>query len=490
MPVRFWPPLPGLALFGFSLSLCLLVAPYHLSSPDSELYFRTTQSLAQLKGLAIEPLATEAVPVVDETGRVVPVTIETFGTSKGLDGREYSQYGIGLPLAGVPFYWIAELTEPLVPFPANVWRRVCVSTVNALVTALLAWVVYRWASFATGETRAGLIAGLLFTTATYGFEQSKYLYSEPLAGLCLLAGAWLLDADRKASRTGRLLLAGALIGSAILTRLDSLVAGLGFVALLWLPNRGETLDLKAQAQRTLITAGPVLLALCIIGGLNYLHFGSAFSTGYGDQAEGFNFNTPLLVGLQGLLLSTGRGLLIYSPLFILTPIALVRLAKMRRTTAWAIFLVSLGFIITMAKWQNWEGGWCWGPRHICQIAAFWSVPLAVFFTRGVKWGGAKLALLAALVVVSVFVQFLGLSQDAVEVYRSLNPAVHPHTLFNAVYSPMRFHWHYLLEGRHDFGLPVLLKEAPLQGLAWLIVVGAAWAGSSLGLSRYLRGEKS
>ncbi len=490
MTSRIWPPSPGLALFGFSLSLCLFLAPYHLSSPDSELYFRTAQSLASFKGLAIQPLESETLPVVDESGRIVQKKFDTFGTKTGLNGLEYSQYGIGLPLVCVPFYWFAEATELLVPFPMNWWRRICVSVVNCFVTALLAWVVFCWAVSVTRDTRAGLIAGLLFATATYGFAQSKYVYSEPLAALFLMASAWLLDEDRNNTRMLRLLLAGALAGLAILTRLDSLVAGLGFIALLWWPKPGETINPGASIRKTLIAGIPVMAALGIFVLLNYLRYGDPLATGYGDQAEGFHFDTSLREGLVGLLFSSGRGLFIYSPIFILTPIALFRLGRIRSVTAWAIVAVSAGYILAMAKWQNWEGGWCWGPRHICQIAPFWAVPLAALFMKDSKWGSPKRIGMGVLITLSVLIQFLALSQDAVEVYRSLNPAIHPKTLFDPAYSPMRFHWLNLIRGEHDFGLPTLLRDAPALGTGYLLLLGAGMVYSILGLMRNLRGEKS
>ena len=48
-------------------------------------------------------------------------------------------------------------------------------------------------------------------------------------------------------------------------------------------------------------------------------FGTPFETGYGAQATAAAFTTPLLVGLYGLLLSSGKGVAWFAPALWLAP---------------------------------------------------------------------------------------------------------------------------------------------------------------------------
>lgn len=480
---------PGLAVFGFALAFYVLTASDHLASPDGEINFRTTQSLATRGSLAIVPLSAGWVEVADADGRVVQRRMERgFASKPGRDGREYSQYGIGLPLFAVPVYWVADSVQRILPREPNPLRRV-LSLTNSLVTALLALIVFAWSRDLTGNRRAALATALLFITATYAWPQAKYLYSEPLAALGLVSAAWLLD-TRRGGRAGWMLLAGALAGYGILTRLDSVVAGLGFLALLWVRERDEAAEAhSALIRRTLLAALPVLLTLALIAGLNAWRFGGVAETGYGDQAEGFNLNTPLREGLSGLLFSTGRGMFIYTPLFCLVPPAWLLLWRRRRRAALGIALVTAGYVLVMAKWQNWEGGWCWGPRHIYQLTPFWAVTLAALFQEvPERFRLMRTAGLVALIPASAFVQFLGVSQDAVRIQREMGALERSLGLFNPEYSPMLYHWAAVLKGRFDFGLITLIQGTPILGLTVLAVLAGIMTVSIISIVRNWRAE--
>jgi hypothetical protein len=71
----------------------------HFYSPDEEVLFRVTEALATRGSLAIDPIT------------------EGFATRPAqpprADGREYAQYGIGQPIAAVPFYWLGRAMQPL-----------------------------------------------------------------------------------------------------------------------------------------------------------------------------------------------------------------------------------------------------------------------------------------------------------------------------------------------------------------------------------------
>ena len=84
-----------LLLFALLLFCYLLTFGGHLYSPDGEIVFRVTESIAERGSLAVKP-------IIGPDGK-------SFATRAPAeprpDGREYAQYGVGLSLAAVPFYF-------------------------------------------------------------------------------------------------------------------------------------------------------------------------------------------------------------------------------------------------------------------------------------------------------------------------------------------------------------------------------------------------
>ena len=66
--------------------------------------------------------------------------------------------------------------------------------------------------------------------------------------------------------------------------------------------------------RALRAMGVFAAALCLHAAANRLLYGSFFESGYGDEM--LRFTTPIGTGLFGLLLSPGRGLLLYAPVVV------------------------------------------------------------------------------------------------------------------------------------------------------------------------------
>jgi dolichyl-phosphate-mannose-protein mannosyltransferase len=103
---------------------------------------------------------------------------------------------------------------------------------------------------------------------------------------------------------------------------------------------------------------------------NYSFFGS-IAGGYGpgmlDTSSWF-WRTPFFEGLSGLLFSPGRGLFIYSPIFLLSLAGI----GMAWTAGPLLFkYVSIGPVLGVllySKWGPWWGGWTYGPRLLADLA--------------------------------------------------------------------------------------------------------------------------
>lgn len=153
-----------------------------------------------------------------------------------------------------------------------------------------------------------------------------------------------------------------------------------------------------------------------LGLYQHVHHGAFYSPGrsgvdawFAQQKTGSPdlWQTPLGEGLAGLLVSPGRGLLVYSPVLIFGLVGLVLVwfkPRYRELRAPAIGAVAL--ILLAAKWYDWWGGWCFGYRPIVDVAPLLAVlmlPLIEFVTRNVLLSVA----FATLLTWSIGVQFLG-----------------------------------------------------------------------------------
>jgi hypothetical protein len=404
------------------LAAYILTAGGHLYTSDGEVLFRVTRSLVRGQGLAIEPL-----PGHEATRPAAPPRP---------DGREYAQYGIGQPILAMPLCWLGMklgrlgadsawqrmygrpgLTPGRVGYPATAAElapRWAVSWFNVFIGALLALMAWLVAREITHSDYAAGWTSLLYGLGTMAWPHSRTYFTEPLATLCI-AAAWycLLRAMRGRHIAAWCAAAGAAAGYAALVRLDSILAYPALALLLYWPIARAGRDALASTRRAWI-AFCIPAALCGVAilCLNYLHFHSVLATGYEDQPEGIRF-TPLLAGLFGLLFSIGRGLIFFSPVLVVglwgwRPLAEATRSR-HRALVWAIALAVLAPLLFHAKWQNWAGGWCWGPRHIFMIHFYLALPVAAWLATAA--GHVRRIVPPVVLALGMIVQLIGCSQD-------------------------------------------------------------------------------
>ena len=136
------------------------------------------------------------------------------------------------------------------------------------------------------------------------------------------------------------------------------------------------------------------------------YWGSILSLGQGQSGK---FTSDPWLGIPGLLLSPARGLLVFSPVFFVSAVYMVRDVFRRNGEVLYRYVVS-GFIATLLAytiWERWYGGHCFGYRYLSEY-----IPIMVLFlAEGWKkyvarsfWTKAVFALLAFF---SLYFNFLG-----------------------------------------------------------------------------------
>ena len=119
------------------------------------------------------------------------------------------------------------------------------------------------------------------------------------------------------------------------------------------------------------------------------------------------WQTPLLVGAAGLMISPSRGLLVFSPFMVFAIAGLVVLWRDRRYAAlWPLAAAMLVLLGVAFKWFDWWGGWCYGPRPIVDTMPFFVLMLIPVVDRICR-KKAVLAVFLVLLAWSAAMQVLG-----------------------------------------------------------------------------------
>ncbi len=371
----------------------------------------------------------------------------------GRDGRRYSWFGIGQSLAAIPFYALGKITAPLIDTVPVVDKygnvRTSSSTfalflLNAAVSASICATFLLVVVELGGSQRTAAFLGIVLGVGTMIWHYSTMFLSEPLTGLGIIVSIYaLVTYSRRAGRI-RLAASGFALGMAVATRSMNAILVIPFLVYLLLTGRQ---DPRKMLRSITIWFFPVLAWAGVIGYYNYARFGSALESGYGRVA--FMFNTPLLTGAYGLLLSPGRGVLEYNPALILALVGGVvfwNRTWWRTPAVWLAASVAGTYIILYSLWFQWWGGGVWGPRFLVPV-----IPLlllgAVPLVEEARASRTRFAI-AVCFAVSAFIQIVSVVVPFDAYYQVLGGSAEAfaESLWEPAYSPIYLQARIFLSG--------------------------------------------
>jgi hypothetical protein len=335
--------------------------------------------------------------------------------------RKYSRYSVIPSLLGVPFYMIgrpiADARRPGQPTdgmqssrPAPSVKRgdilqAAVSLQTPLVTAATAAVLL------CGLMRLGVGGGPALATAcvfafgTMALPYSCSMFTQPLAALGMACVVMTVA-------NGFRQWAGVSLFFLLAVRLEFIVLVPVLILFEWRFCGGQGLQ-KVHF------IGSAAAGLCFTLMVNWLRGDHLFLSDYGSEG----FTTPIWIGLQGVLVSPGKGLLWFSPV---ATIGLALLPWLWRNVPRVGFLamgVSATCLILVACWWTWHGARSWGPRLLLPIMPVLVLPLAWLFRDWTQVSAARRWLLVAAIGASVAVQFWGTLRSPVSEGVLIMPSV-------------------------------------------------------------------
>lgn len=345
-------------IFRYLLTICFLVyiisAKGYVEVLDTSFSVATAQAIVTHRSLDLPP-APDA-------------------TMKGIDGKSYSKYGIGLALCYLPWIALSDALARPTGLPTQKLIGFLISFVNipfAILTVFLFARLLR--DFGLSDAYIWALS-LALGLGTLAWKYATYDYSEEIQ-MCLL----LLAYFGVVHNTRRALIIGAW-GFACLTLVKLVFVAFAPLFLIYLlSGRG---DLRAGLKNCALFSFPFLLAVSILAGLNQARFGSPWESGYGSEAHQF-FPIQLGQTIPRLLGSLDKGLLVCCPILLLAALGWKEFASRRRREAVLCASLITGNLILSGAWYGWEGGWSWGPRLLVPTVPLWLLPAALWLPNRV-----------------------------------------------------------------------------------------------------------
>ena len=235
---------------------------------------------------------------------------DAAGSNSRVEAGRYSKFGLGLPVVDqIPLQLAATVERHFGPGRSNVLFPLTMMFITAF-TALLVALCLRDLGLGF-KTQA--LGALGFAFGTMAWPYISFDFSEPLQALALVAPLWLLLSARRSSVFPyRIVLAGLILGFAVLTKAFLLVTIPAFAVYVWMRSENQR-----RLSNFIWFFAPLAAWAAVIAVLNGDRFGSIFDFGYGEEST--RFTTPLFTGLYGLLISPSKGLLFYAPVALLMP---------------------------------------------------------------------------------------------------------------------------------------------------------------------------
>lgn len=349
----------------------------------------------------------------------------------------YSAFPMGMIPLAVPLAYVANLAHADLSASLVQYRfeKLAASTITAIACSLFFLVALRLAPLKVAATATLLLVfgSVVWTVMASGLWQH--------GGVFLWSMVFLLAELRTTTtgtrRQGHTTLTLAIQGFAGVQLLFCRPSAALFVAFL-------NLWVFARSWKRGVMLGVInALGLLALFGLNRWLFGDIRGPYWVRIGSGTGNWHLTVESLLGILFSPARGLFVFQPwLLAVVPLSLVvtlRGDDPRRREFLPIAGLVVAHTLLIAAWQDWIGGWCWGPRLLAETVPLWVLLSLPGLKRLIETRRGTVAL-AGLLTLSVSIHFATVVVPPNDWHRRFQPAPGRPILWSLRDSPFVFAW--------------------------------------------------
>jgi hypothetical protein len=320
--------------------------------------------------------------------------VNTGDVSKGTDGHIFINKPPGASILAAAPYALIYTIEWSLHAPVDSMTRInrWISTALSvgLCGALIGPILYLYGRRKMAATRtAALCVSAVILFGTIVFPYSTMLFAHVPAALFLLLAFTLLET--------RPIAAGVAAGIAVSCFYVCAIAAAILVLLAFSHQRRTGI-------RFILGALPFGFLMAIY---QWFCFGSPFRTAVEASTPfthgGYLFGVitiPSTDALYGITISPYRGLFFVSPILLL---AFVGFALMKRNASyWSLIAIVITFVLVIASFNGWHGGFAFGPRYLVPIVPLLGIVMMATRLRPI-WIGVA--------IISVGLNFIATATD-------------------------------------------------------------------------------
>jgi hypothetical protein len=290
-------------------------------------------------------------PPVERDGQLVFPTRP--GAPTGVERLpEYSWHPPGLPLLLAGVLWAWRDSTHLESFALLVtWMATC----------LAAWLFGQVVVSLGADRGWANVATALAFLGTPLWHYGRTLFTEPYLVLFTMAAYAVALRHAKRPTIGAVS-AGVAIGFGILMKPPFILLAAPLAVLLVMRRQWKTL---------IAGAVPIAAALVALLMLNDRWFGSPW---HASQAWRYG---SLAGGIAGFLFKSDKSVFLYAPVLALAVVAWPTFIRAHRREAWVVLAAIIPYFLLMSAWEEWHGGYSYGPRLILPLLPLACLSLAV-----------------------------------------------------------------------------------------------------------------
>lgn len=298
------------------------------------------------------------------------------------NGFTYGSHEFGNTLLLIPTAFVNHAIQIILinigcsePSRLQLVEQFLVSFQACVYSALTMAMIYLILTREYGHTmRIAFKCTILIGFGTYFWNYSRSLYDGVLCSTFLMLSVWYLLRYRRSGSLIYVWLAYSIFGMAVDTRISMIIpATVGFVYVL-------LACISTSKWKALFVA---LIALAPFAfwqlWYNNLRTGNLLLSPVQTEVYAGNnaLDGNLFTGLVGLIISPGKGILVYSPLLLISVIALPQFWRKDRLVAGFVLATGIFWFLLHAKLRSWYGAWGWGPRHMVTVIPILCLPALV-----------------------------------------------------------------------------------------------------------------